>query len=215
MVPSGAHHGHLQQGPSPLLPAWLEFSTMPARASTLGNLRTGATPLMLPELPVRAHGSSASGSTSSSISGSSAGVSGSLEGSSSSGNGSKEGEAAGGWWRFWRRRGGEAHPEGHEPSGTEGHHHHHQHHHHQQPHPHQQHPHHPGDLQRPHHGSLHSPGGLDFAHLDMDMQQYEPGQLKLTNEGGFLPRSEVLQRSDFLAPLPDEDTRRFYHWLLE
>jgi hypothetical protein len=47
-VPSRAKGGHLQQGPAPTLAPWLEFCTSPARVGTLGSLRTGATPLLLP-----------------------------------------------------------------------------------------------------------------------------------------------------------------------
>ncbi|KAI8466668.1 MAG: hypothetical protein J3K34DRAFT_379213, partial [Monoraphidium minutum] len=46
VVPAAAAGGHLKAGPSPILPSWLEFGLMPARAGTLGTLRTGATPLL-------------------------------------------------------------------------------------------------------------------------------------------------------------------------
>jgi spermidine/putrescine-binding protein len=39
VVPSGAKGGHLMQGPSPLLPAWMEFSTQPNRVGSLNGLR--------------------------------------------------------------------------------------------------------------------------------------------------------------------------------
>lgn len=39
VVPSYAKGGHMQIGPSPILPSWLEFSVMPARATTLPGLR--------------------------------------------------------------------------------------------------------------------------------------------------------------------------------
>jgi hypothetical protein len=35
VVPANAEHGHLQSGPSPLLPSWLEFGISPARADVL------------------------------------------------------------------------------------------------------------------------------------------------------------------------------------
>jgi hypothetical protein len=35
VVPANAEHGHLQAGPSPLLPSWLEFGISPARADVL------------------------------------------------------------------------------------------------------------------------------------------------------------------------------------
>jgi spermidine/putrescine-binding protein len=38
-VPKGASGGHLKMGPSPTLPAWLEFGVLPAREATLGSLR--------------------------------------------------------------------------------------------------------------------------------------------------------------------------------
>lgn len=38
-VPAHAAHGHLQSGPSPILPAWLEFSISPARAEALNGLK--------------------------------------------------------------------------------------------------------------------------------------------------------------------------------
>ncbi|GBF91197.1 hypothetical protein Rsub_04866 [Raphidocelis subcapitata] len=54
-VPAAASGGHLKVGPSPLLPAWLEFGVLPARAAALGSLRTGATPLLLPSPPPPPH----------------------------------------------------------------------------------------------------------------------------------------------------------------
>jgi hypothetical protein len=33
--------GHMMQGPSPILPAWLEFCVLPARTSTLQGFRWG------------------------------------------------------------------------------------------------------------------------------------------------------------------------------
>lgn len=39
VVPAGAKGGHLQTGPSPILPSWLEFCTQPARAGSLNGLR--------------------------------------------------------------------------------------------------------------------------------------------------------------------------------
>jgi hypothetical protein len=47
-VPAYAKGGHMMQGPSPILPSWLEFGLMPARKASLGGLRTGASPLLLP-----------------------------------------------------------------------------------------------------------------------------------------------------------------------
>jgi hypothetical protein len=47
-VPARAKGGHMQQGPSPILPSWLEFGLMPARKGSLAGLRTGASPLLLP-----------------------------------------------------------------------------------------------------------------------------------------------------------------------
>jgi hypothetical protein len=41
VVPTGAKGGHLQTGPSPILPSWLEFCTQPARAGSLNGLRWG------------------------------------------------------------------------------------------------------------------------------------------------------------------------------
>jgi spermidine/putrescine-binding protein len=38
-VPARASHGHLQSGPSPILPSWLEFCTSPARADVLAGLK--------------------------------------------------------------------------------------------------------------------------------------------------------------------------------
>ena len=42
------------RGPSPLLPAWLEFGLQPARAERHRGLLAGASPLLLPEAPPRA-----------------------------------------------------------------------------------------------------------------------------------------------------------------
>lgn len=39
VVPTNAQHGHLQSGPSPILPSWLEFSISPARAEVLNGLK--------------------------------------------------------------------------------------------------------------------------------------------------------------------------------
>eukprot|EP00878_Enallax_costatus_P029578 GHUV01032093.1.p1 GENE.GHUV01032093.1~~GHUV01032093.1.p1 ORF type:complete len:156 (-),score=4.28 GHUV01032093.1:905-1372(-) len=39
VVPANAEHGHLNSGPSPVLPSWLEFCVSPARAETLNGLR--------------------------------------------------------------------------------------------------------------------------------------------------------------------------------
>lgn len=39
VVPANAEHGHLQSGPSPLLPSWLEFGISPARADVLTGLK--------------------------------------------------------------------------------------------------------------------------------------------------------------------------------
>lgn len=50
-VPKQAQGGDLLQGPSPLLPVWLEFSVVPTRAASLGTLRVGATPSLLPPSP--------------------------------------------------------------------------------------------------------------------------------------------------------------------
>jgi hypothetical protein len=47
-VPGHARGGHMLQGPSPILPSWLEFGLMPARKGSLAGLRTGASPLLLP-----------------------------------------------------------------------------------------------------------------------------------------------------------------------
>lgn len=47
-VPAKAKGGHLHKGPAPTVSSWLEFCTSPARVGTLGSLRTGATPLLLP-----------------------------------------------------------------------------------------------------------------------------------------------------------------------
>lgn len=41
-VPKGASGGHMQSGPSPLLPSWMEFGLSPARAAGLPGLKTGA-----------------------------------------------------------------------------------------------------------------------------------------------------------------------------
>lgn len=38
-----------QLGPSPLLPSWLEFGLQPARVPSRPGLKTGASPLLLPE----------------------------------------------------------------------------------------------------------------------------------------------------------------------
>lgn len=50
-VPAGAKGGHRQSGPSPLLPSWIEFALQPARIPSLPGLKTGASPLLLPDLP--------------------------------------------------------------------------------------------------------------------------------------------------------------------
>jgi hypothetical protein len=39
VVPTNAQHGHLQSGPSPILPSWLEFSISPARGEVLNGLK--------------------------------------------------------------------------------------------------------------------------------------------------------------------------------
>lgn len=39
VVPAHAQHGHLQSGPSPILPSWLEFSISPARGEVLNGLK--------------------------------------------------------------------------------------------------------------------------------------------------------------------------------
>jgi hypothetical protein len=39
VVPTNAQHGHLQSGPSPILPSWLEFSISPSRAEVLNGLK--------------------------------------------------------------------------------------------------------------------------------------------------------------------------------
>ena len=41
------------RGPSPLLPAWLDFGLQPARAERHRGLLAGASPLLLPEAPPR------------------------------------------------------------------------------------------------------------------------------------------------------------------
>uniref|UniRef100_A0A7S0RPJ7 Uncharacterized protein n=1 Tax=Chlamydomonas leiostraca TaxID=1034604 RepID=A0A7S0RPJ7_9CHLO len=51
-VPAHAHGGHLQRGPSPLLPSWLEFGLAPARVASLPGLKTGASPILLPDAPL-------------------------------------------------------------------------------------------------------------------------------------------------------------------
>eukprot|EP00878_Enallax_costatus_P040752 GHUV01047116.1.p1 GENE.GHUV01047116.1~~GHUV01047116.1.p1 ORF type:complete len:269 (+),score=63.83 GHUV01047116.1:54-860(+) len=51
VVPANAEHGHLNSGPSPVLPSWLEFCVSPARAETLNGLRSGASPVLLPNPP--------------------------------------------------------------------------------------------------------------------------------------------------------------------
>lgn len=48
VTPTGASGGHQQKGPSPILPAWLEFGLQPERAVGLPGLKTGASPLLLP-----------------------------------------------------------------------------------------------------------------------------------------------------------------------
>ena len=47
-VPMHATGGSRMQGPSPLLPAWLEFGLMPSRVQQGRALQQGATPLQLP-----------------------------------------------------------------------------------------------------------------------------------------------------------------------
>ncbi|KAJ9529617.1 hypothetical protein QJQ45_014377, partial [Haematococcus lacustris] len=49
VLPRGDLTGPWRQGPSPLLSSWFEFNVAPARHSSLGNLKTGATPSLLPE----------------------------------------------------------------------------------------------------------------------------------------------------------------------
>lgn len=62
-VPWGAKGGHMGVGPSPLLPAWLEFGLQPERATTSTGLKYGAVPAMLPAaIPVAAGTSPASAS---------------------------------------------------------------------------------------------------------------------------------------------------------
>lgn len=39
VVPANAEHGHLNSGPSPVLPSWLEFCVSPARADVLNGLK--------------------------------------------------------------------------------------------------------------------------------------------------------------------------------
>lgn len=39
VVPAHAQHGHLQSGPSPILPSWLGFSISPARGEVLNGLK--------------------------------------------------------------------------------------------------------------------------------------------------------------------------------
>ena len=48
-VPKHATGGSRMQGPSPLLPAWLEFGLMPSRVQHGRALQQGATPLQLPD----------------------------------------------------------------------------------------------------------------------------------------------------------------------
>lgn len=48
-VPAHATGGSRMQGPSPLLPAWLEFGLMPSRVQHSRGLQQGAAPLQLPE----------------------------------------------------------------------------------------------------------------------------------------------------------------------
>uniref|UniRef100_A0A383VEJ6 Uncharacterized protein n=1 Tax=Tetradesmus obliquus TaxID=3088 RepID=A0A383VEJ6_TETOB len=52
VVPANAEHGHLQSGPSPLLPSWLEFGISPARADVLMGFKSGASPILLPNAHV-------------------------------------------------------------------------------------------------------------------------------------------------------------------
>lgn len=49
VAPSGAKGGSMQSGPSPLLPSWLEFTLQPGRIASLPGLKTGASPLLLPD----------------------------------------------------------------------------------------------------------------------------------------------------------------------
>ena len=47
VVPHQAQGGSYKEGPSPLLPSWLEFCVMPGRVVTLSGLKTGASPQLL------------------------------------------------------------------------------------------------------------------------------------------------------------------------
>lgn len=47
VVPAHAQGGSYKEGPSPLLPSWLEFSVMPGRVVALSGLKTGASPQLL------------------------------------------------------------------------------------------------------------------------------------------------------------------------
>lgn len=56
-VPAHAQGGHMQQGPSPILPAWLEFGLMPSRVSQHSGLKTGESIASLAGLGWLLHGS--------------------------------------------------------------------------------------------------------------------------------------------------------------
>ena len=47
VVPHKAQGASYKDGPSPLLPSWLEFSVMPGRVVSLSGLKTGASPQLL------------------------------------------------------------------------------------------------------------------------------------------------------------------------
>ncbi|MEW5310112.1 MAG: hypothetical protein WDW38_001941 [Sanguina aurantia] len=63
VVPTQARGGHQDKGPSPILPAWLEFGMQPERAITLPGLKTGASPLLLPPAAAAAAAAAAGSST--------------------------------------------------------------------------------------------------------------------------------------------------------